>query len=302
MGLIFDIKRYAINDGPGIRTTIFMKGCPLRCVWCHNPEGQHSEAQLLYAKQKCIGCATCVEICPNEALNLTPDGIKSRQRQCTLCGRCAEECPTKALEISGKEWDLSTLMEVIEKERIVMEKSGGGVTVCGGEPLFHPDYLMLLLDELGKRGLHRCVDTTLFASEEIVRQVVENCELLLVDYKIHDSDKHRQYTGVPNERILSNIKMIAEMRADFFVRIPLIEGVNADEGDIAQTAQFLAQLPWKRRQVNLLPYHDIGKGKHERLGTTYNPGHFTMMPPSEATLQRCIKQFESVGIRAVIGG
>ena len=142
--LIFDIKRYAINDGPGIRTTIFLKGCPLRCVWCHNPEGWTPQPQLLYKQSKCIGCKTCVSVCPQHLLELTPEGISLNQG-CPLCARCTEECPTTALEICGKEWPMDELMAEIEKERDVMEQSGGGVTLCGGEPLMHPEYTLELL-------------------------------------------------------------------------------------------------------------------------------------------------------------
>ena len=181
--LIFDIKRYAINDGPGIRTTIFLKGCPLRCVWCHNPEGWSPQPQILYKKSKCIGCQTCVEACPQQALQLTPDGIVLHKRDGSLCVKspCTTECPTTALELCGREWTMDELMVEIEKERTIMEDSGGGVTLCGGEPLMHPDYTLELLQELGRRGFHRTVDTTLYASPEVVKAVAEHCELFLVD-------------------------------------------------------------------------------------------------------------------------
>ena len=219
MALIFDIKRYAINDGPGIRTTIFLKGCPLRCVWCHNPESWSPQPQKLYKKTKCIGCRSCVEVCPQQALELTPDGIRPTQNACILCGKCTEECPTTALEMCGKEWSMEALMAEIEKERPIMEDSGGGVTLCGGEPLMHPDYLLAILKELGRRGFHRTVDTTLYASQDTVAKVAAACELFLVDLKLMDSEKHRQYTGVPNEVILQNIRYLAEAGKDFFIRI-----------------------------------------------------------------------------------
>ena len=154
MSLIFDIKRYAINDGPGIRTTLFMKGCPLHCVWCHNPESWSPRQQILYKRSKCIGCQTCVETCPQQILRLSPDGIVMGSG-CTLCGRCAEECPTTALEQCGREWTMDELMSEVEKERDVMTDSGGGVTLCGGEPLMHPDDTIALLKALGRRGFHR---------------------------------------------------------------------------------------------------------------------------------------------------
>ena len=310
--LLFDIKRYAINDGPGIRTTLFLKGCPLRCVWCHNPEGWSPQPQVLYKKSKCIGCQTCVNLCPQHLLQLTPDGIRFRQGCEGLCPSpcgegagvrlCTSECPTTALELCGREWPMDELMAEIEKERTVMEDSGGGVTLCGGEPLMHPGYVLELLQELGRRNFHRTVDTTLYASPETVRAVAEHCDLFLVDLKLMDSEKHRLYTGVPNEPILDNIRLLASLGKDFFIRIPLIEGINADEGNILQTARFLESLPWQRRTVNLLPYHDVGKDKHRRMWSSYNPEDIPMATPSEETRQRCAALLESHGLHVVIGG
>ena len=301
MSLIFDIKRYAINDGPGIRTTLFMKGCPLHCVWCHNPESWSSQPQILYKKSKCIGCQTCVAVCPQQILRLSPDGIVMGSG-CILCGRCAEECPTTALEQCGRKWTMDDLMSEVEKERDIMTDSGGGVTLCGGEPLMHPDDTLALLKELGRRGFHRTVDTTLYASKEVVKAVADNCELLLVDLKLMDSDRHRYYTGVPNELILDNIRLLAAHGKDFFIRIPLIEGINADDGNMEATACFLDTLPWERRTVNLLPYHDVGKDKHRRMWSTYNPRNIPMAPPSEDVQQRCKALLEAHGYQVIIGG
>lgn len=300
--LVFDIKRYAINDGPGIRITIFMKGCPLSCVWCHNPEGLSSRKEKLYTKKKCIGCQTCVKACPEQALTLTPDGIVTDRTRCTLCGTCAEVCPALAMEISGTEYSTDALMKEIEKETVFMDRSEGGVTFCGGEPLLHPEPLLELLRRCGEQGIHRAVDTTLFARPEVVREVINNCELFLVDLKQMDSAKHKYFCGVPNEPILANLRMIAEAGHDFYLRIPLIEGVNADEENITRSAEFLASLPWKHRTVNLLLYHDIGKGKHEKLGTIYNPGHCAFATPSDETVERCRGIFANYGIETAIGG
>ena len=278
---IFDIKRYAINDGPGIRTTIFVKGCPLRCVWCHNPEGWTAEPQVLYKRSKCIGCHTCEQE-----------------------GFVADDCPTKAREVCGRKYTMDELMGEVEKERDIMQDSGGGVTICGGEPLMHPDGTLAILRELGRRGFHRTVDTTLYAHSDVVKAVARECELLLVDLKLMDTEKHRRYTGVGNELILRNIRLIAEAGHPFQIRIPLIEGINADEQNIEQTARFLSLLTshFSPLTVNLLPYHDVGKDKHLRMGSRYNPQGYPMSTPTEESQQRCRQQLEAYGLHVVIGG
>ena len=277
---IFDIKRYAINDGPGIRTTIFVKGCPLRCVWCHNPEGWSPQPQVLYKQSKCIGCHTCKQE-----------------------GFVVDDCPTTALEMCGRAYTTDELMAEVEKERDIMEDSGGGVTLCGGEPLMFPDQTLSLLKELGRRGFHRTVDTTLYAQPDVVKAVARECELLLVDLKLMDTEKHRLYTGVGNELILQNIRLIAEAGHPFQIRIPLIEGINADEDNIEATGRFLSALHLSSSTiVNLLPYHDVGKDKHRRMGSRYNPQDYPMASPTEAIQQRCVNQLKAYGLNVVIGG
>lgn len=294
--MIFDIKRYAINDGPGIRITLFMKGCPLSCVWCHNPEGISSRKQKLYTKKKCIGCRTCVDNCPQKALVLTSGGIVTDRERCNLCGTCAVVCPAKAMEISGMDYSVDYLMKEIEKETVFMDRSEGGVTFCGGEPLLHPDMLLELLRRCGELGIHRAVDTTLYAKSEVVRKVMADTELFLVDLKQMDSVKHKLYCGVDNALILSNLRMIAEAGLEFLIRIPLIEGMNADEENITRSAEFLSSLPWQHPIVNLLPYHDIGKNKHDKLGTIYNPDQYPMKSPSKEIIQRATDIFGRFGI------
>lgn len=235
---------------------------------------------MMFTRKKCIGCKTCMGLTDDEA---------------------AEACPTLARQIAGKQWTMDKLMTVIEKERKVMEDSDhGGVTICGGEPLLHYADTIEILRELGKRGFHRCVDTSLYAPQHVVDEVASECELMLIDIKHMDSSIHSKYTGVPNETILSNIKHLADKGTSFWIRVPLIEGINADEQNIGQTAAFIASLPTKPLRMELLPYHDIGKGKHERLGTIYNPTNIPMATPSESTRQRCIEQFAKYGIKAII--
>ena len=278
-----------------------MKGCPLRCVWCHNPEGFEDKPVKMYTKKKCIGCQSCVEACPEKNLVLTSDGIQDLGH-CVTCEKCTDECPTLALEMAGKAWKMEDLMTVVEKERQVMEESGGGVTMCGGEPMMHTDYLCEVLDELGRRGFHRTVDTTLFCSEENVKRVAERCELFLVDLKLMDSEKHRFYTHVGNEQILSNIRMLSEMDKKFWIRIPLIVGINADDENLEASAKFLTSLPTKPEMVNLLVYHDVGIGKHARLGTKYNPEAFPMEAPSEEVQQHALNIMQRYGLNTKIGG
>lgn len=302
MGRIFDIKRYAIHDGPGIRITIFLKGCPLSCVWCHNPEGISSRKERLYTRKKCIGCGLCADACPSRAIRSTPGGLATDPAACRVCGRCAEVCPALATELSGADWTAEALMREIEKERLFMDRSEGGVTFCGGEPLMQPVFLADLLRRCGAAGIHRAVDTTLYARPEIVDETAAETDLFLVDLKMMDSAAHRRFCGVPNELILSNIRRMARAGHDFLIRIPLIEGVNANEENIRRSAAFLASLPWERRTVHLLPYHAIGSSKHEKRGTVYNPSAYPMTAPSEERQRQCARWLAEAGLEAVVGG
>ena len=298
--LIFDIKRYAINDGPGIRIVIFMKGCNLNCAWCHNPESISTETERMYAPAKCIMCGTCVMACPEKAITLTSDGIITDTERCNMTGRCAEVCPTKAIELSGKPMSVAEIMNEIEKERVFFDQSGGGVTFSGGEPLLQSRFLIELLDECGKRGIHTAIDTAGLANTEIILEVAKRTDLFLYDLKIMDSEKHRKWVGVPNEKILENLKILAETGANIIIRIPLVGGVNDDAENMEATARFVSELSGEKKEVNLLPYHKIAQTKYQKLG---RPDEFQLLeePTKEAQIQ-AIAIFQEWGIEAGIGG
>jgi pyruvate formate lyase activating enzyme len=299
-GLVFDIKRFAINDGPGIRVTIFLKGCPLSCLWCHNPESISTRVEKMYNAGKCIACGECVRICPVEACELTPDGVVTETEICSACGLCAEVCPALASEMSGRYQSVSDLLRVIENERPFFYQSGGGVTFSGGEPLLYTKFLHEILDACGQLQIHRTVDTSGLASTRTLLETAKRTDLFLYDLKLMDSDKHKQWTGVGNQRILQNLRALAETGAEIQIRIPLIKGVNADEKNIEATAGFVATLPGPVKLINLLPYHDVAEGKLARLGQAYEPGG--MATPQKPDLDRVIKQFAAHGLTASVGG
>ena len=298
--LVFDIKRFAINDGPGIRVTIFLKGCPLACRWCHNPESISPGVQKMYSKNKCIGCGECVSICPIQACELTPGGIVTDDSICLRCGQCAEVCPALATEMSGRYESIAELLKVIENERPFFDQSGGGVTFSGGEPLLYPDFLIRILDACGRLNIHRTIDTAGLAKTRTLLEVAKRTDLFLYDLKLMDSEKHKQWTGVGNRRILQNLEELAKTGADIQIRIPLINGVNSDEQNIKATAEFIAALSGPRKSVSLLPYHNVAGGKAAKLGQEYDPG--TMAEPGEEELIRIIDQFAAFGLSASVGG
>ncbi|MBK5208148.1 MAG: glycyl-radical enzyme activating protein [Flavobacteriaceae bacterium] len=299
-GLIFDIKKFAINDGPGIRLTVFFKGCNLQCQWCHNPESISPKVQKMYNAKKCIGTLSCVENCPNDALKMTPEGIVTDYNICNLCGKCAEVCPTKAFEMLGAAVPIFELMKKIDNEAIFFDQSGGGVTFSGGEPLMHSEYLIEALKECGKRMYHRVVDTTAFANQEIVLEIAKHTELFLIDLKVMDSKIHKKFTGVNNEKILSNIVALAKTNCELIFRIPLIKDVNTSKENIEETAKFINSLEGNRTIVNLLPYHNIAENKHLKLGNSTNFEVFEA--PAKTEINEIISVFKNYGITASVGG
>ena len=299
-GLVFDIKRYAINDGPGIRMTIFLKGCPLACRWCHNPESIAPSVQKMYTESKCIGCGQCVDICPQQACELAEDGIVTNREHCDSCGQCAEICPAKATEMSGRYETVTELLRVIENERPFFDQSGGGVTFSGGEPLLYPEFLTEILDACGRLKIHRTLDTSGLASQRNLLEIAKRTDLFLYDLKLMDSETHKQWTGVGNRQILQNLQTLAASGADIQIRLPLIKGVNTDEENIEASAVFVAALAGPRKPIKLLPYHNLAAGKSAKLGQQYEPG--PLSAPDEKDLARVIAQFAAHGLTATVGG
>jgi pyruvate formate lyase activating enzyme len=289
-----------------------MKGCPLKCQWCHNPESQSAEVQKLYTASKCIGAQDCIEICPNKALTLTSEGIVTDTETCNLCGKCAEACPSKAIEMSGKLYGADELMEIIERERVHIDQSGGGVTFSGGEPLMHSEFLIEMLKACGEKGLHRAVDTCGFTSTETLLEVSKHTDLFLFDLKLMDPIQHKKWTGVDNRLILKNLKILAETRANINIRIPFIKNVNTGIEEVTKMAEFIAGLqlsknrgletatPMQKTTVNLLPYHNIASGKYKKLEMFYDSAE--MEEPSTDEIKVATEIFGKYGIAVEVGG
>lgn len=268
--MVFNIQRYSIHDGPGIRTTVFFKGCPLRCRWCSNPESQRREPQIILHDARCTKCGACAAACPAEAITVTPEGRRVDWERCTQCLECAGACPNGALERCGSVMSVMDVADEAERDRVFYKNSGGGVTVSGGEPLFQPGFLLPLLRELKRRDLHVALDTTGFASPDLVEEMLPFLDLTLLDIKHMDDGIHRRHTGVSNGIILSNARLMA-LRTNLWVRVPLIADVNDSIGNVKSTALFAKEL--NAEKISLLPYHEGGISKSAQTGMTYAALH-----------------------------
>lgn len=267
MGTIFNIQKFSINDGPGIRTTVFMKGCPLNCLWCHNPESKSRKTEIFFDARKCVGCRSC-EVCPYGCHVFTDTEHIFNREKCIACGKCAAECYTDALELVGTEKSVEEIIAEVMKDEAFYENSGGGMTLSGGEPMFQFDFTYELLKRAKENGLHTCIETCGFAKWEQYEKIADLVDIFLFDYKETDPGKHKEFTGVTNELILENLKKLDEKGCKTVLRCPIIPGLNdTDEHftGIAKTANSLRNV----LEINVEPYHPLGKGKSEMLGKEY---------------------------------
>jgi len=297
-GTVFNVQRASFHDGPGIRTTVFLKGCPLRCPWCHNPEGMAHAPEVLVSAGRCLGCGSCAAACPRTGGPL-PAGSALGSAGCTACRRCADACPTGAREVAGQEVTVSGVLREALRDRIIYDESGGGVTFSGGEPLAQPEFLMGCLDACRGAELHVAVDTCGFASRAVVLAAADRADLLLWDLKVLDPGAHLSLTGVPLRPILDNLEAAAGLGTPIWLRIPVIPGVNDDEATMRAAAHIAAVNPAVRR-VSLLPFHRTADGKRARLGQSRAMGG--VEPPMEARMRELAGVVERAGVAVSLGG
>lgn len=297
-GVIFNFQRYSVHDGPGIRTTVFLKGCPLNCWWCHNPESQDIKPEIMFWERRCIRCLACVKSCGHGAISEKDGRPNFTKEKCESCGSCEKSCPAKAREAVGKIVTADFVMKEVLKDRIFFDESKGGVTFSGGEPLMQPEFLYELLDRCREEYIHTVLDTSGFASWEVLERISTKVDLFLYDIKIMDCEKHRKYTGVPNDIILENLRRLSEKRCSIFARIPIITGINDDLENIKSTGEFLSHL--YIQQVNILPYHNMAMDKYNRLSKEYKLNDVTV--PEDSRMSMISQTLEEYGLNVKIGG
>lgn len=295
---IFNIQKFSIHDGPGIRTTVFFKGCPLKCLWCHNPESQESKRQILYDAHKCVLCGTCVKVCPQNAIKIENNILTTDMDKCDFCGLCEIYCIKEARQIVGKDYTVEEVLKEVLKDKVFYEKSNGGVTVSGGEPLIYIDFIEELFKKLKEENIHTAVDTCGAVSFENLVRIAKYTDLFLYDIKLMDDEKHKMYVGTSNKLILENLKKLSKVHNNINIRMPIIEGVNAEDSHFEKTIEFIKNL--NIRKINLLPYHDIAKHKYKKLGMDYEEAK--MSKPSDEKMQLFKDMLENKGYEVKIGG
>lgn len=299
-GVVFNIQRYSIHDGPGIRTIVFLKGCPLSCPWCSNPEGMGFAPELSHTAQLCRKCGQCIEVCPTGALTREKDGsIAVDRARCSLCGACTRECGTGALKIFGERMPVGDILREVNKDAVFYKRSGGGMTVSGGDPLANPKFLSALLRQAKEQyGLNVTLETSLYADTESVRAIIPYVDHVYADIKLFDNTRHERVIGVPNGRILDNIRLLAgELPKDksLVLRFPLIPSINDDEENITATAAFIKSLGREVR-LEVLPYHEFGRGKYTALGREYPLTERGIPAPDKEHVARIERMFTDAGI------
>jgi glycyl-radical enzyme activating protein len=264
-GMIFDIQRSSLHDGPGIRTAVFLKGCPLQCIWCHNPESRSRKKEISFRPETCAACGECVVTCKHGAHHIV-DGTHIYDRTvCEQCGDCVETCLYEALKLAGKELSVEEVMAVVRRDKPFYEQSGGGLTITGGEPMLQPDFTQELLKAAKIENIHTCLDTCGWASQHAYEQILPYVDLFLYDYKATDPEAHRRLTGVQNERILSNLEFLVRQGAHVRLRCPLVPGINDSADHLAGIATLAKRYP-QLDGIDLMAYHNLGNAKYERYG------------------------------------
>ena len=299
-GKVFDIKRYSIHDGPGIRTTVFLKGCSLRCLWCHNPESADPGPELMHWPGRCSRCYACIEVCPKGAIAKDAAGAVVIDRNaCDLCGKCAEACLYDAMQMVGREMSVEDVLAEVEKDRVFYEQSGGGLTLSGGDPFVQSAFAEALLEGCRARGIRTAVDTAGFSKNGVLDRMASKTDLILYDLKCMDDARHKELTGVSNVPIIDNLKRLAAGRTEVWVRIPLVLGVNDDDDNIRRTIAFLSSLKTIRR-IGILPYHSGGLEKARRIG---KESHFRKFETSsEERIVAVEAAFREAGFEVRRGG
>jgi pyruvate formate lyase activating enzyme len=297
--LVTNIQGYSIHDGPGIRTVVFLKGCGLECQWCSNPECISPQPEVGFIKALCTKCGKCAEVCPDGALVCEAGKLPRIDRaRCSGCGACSLVCSYKAIVLYGKQMDADEVFDAVHRDKIFYQASGGGVTVSGGEALLQPQLVCNLFKKCRRAGIHTCIETSGYAAESALTQVLPYTDYILYDLKHLNSEKHRRYTGKPNALILSNAKIVAASGVETLFRMPLIPGINNDLQNIRETADFLHGLGDKALRIELMPYHRLGKGKYESLDRQYLLSG--LLSPEPDKLEAVTKAFKANGIICLI--